>query len=146
MKEKPYNGGQWTKARFRSFIMSALRGASQKWGPKWECINEAFVGKGTNPKTGRPCKLHRCSSCGGTFPKGQMRADHINPVIDPATGFDSWDEVVGRMFVEKSGYQAVCVPCHKTKTGEERAVRERAKRKAAGNIAVRKRARRTKGL
>ena len=142
MKPKPYNDGQWTEARFRQFIVSALRGASQKWAPKWKAIDDAFVRKGKSLKTGRPCKLHRCCECGGLFPKGEMRADHIDPVVDPDIGFTTWDEFVERMFVEREGFQAICVGCHKIKSAEERKRRDHAKRKAAGNVAVRRRTRR----
>lgn len=46
--------------------------------------------------------------------------DHINPVIDPARGFVSWDEVVKRMFCEVDGYQILCSKCHKQKSTVER--------------------------
>lgn len=143
MKDKPHNGGQWTEARFRSFIMSALRHASNKWGPKWKSIESTYVGKGKNPKTGRACKLHRCALCGELFPKGEMRADHIEPVHDPAKGFESWDSTVSRMFVEVEGYQAICIECHKLKTDEERKVRQQAKKVARRDGPLRRRRRRS---
>ena len=40
-KTKPRNGGSWTEARFNSFIVSALRKATQRWGPKNVCIKKA---------------------------------------------------------------------------------------------------------
>jgi hypothetical protein len=39
----------------------------------------------------------------------------------------SWDSFIERLFVEKDGYQAICVTCHSTKTSEERLVRKAAK-------------------
>ena len=124
---KPYNGGQWTKSRFQSFIKSALRGASTRWNPKWRAIEEVFIGKFKNPKTGRMRKMYRCQQCKNTFPQNEMKADHIDPVIDPVKGFVSWDETIERMFVEKEGFQAVCDGCHKLKTKEERNIRTLAK-------------------
>lgn len=126
LPEKPYNGGKWTKARMRSFIMSALRRA--QWPAKYASIASAFVKAGVNPATGKPCKLHRCPECKELFPKGQMQADHITPVI-PVTGFDSWDEVIKRLYCELDGYRPVCKPCHKGKTLAENAER-RANKKA----------------
>jgi hypothetical protein len=120
---RPRNGGQWTEARFRSFIVSALRNATLRWGAKWKCIDLAFVRLGPNPRTGRMCKLHRCASCAQLFPKGDMRADHIAPVIDPEQGFVGWDSYIERMFCEAEGFQALCHPCHDRKTGSERAMR-----------------------
>lgn len=107
----------WTDARKRSFIVSALRSA--RWGPKYECIRKAYVADGTNPKTGRKCKLHRCSGCRQTFPKGQIQADHIEPVIGPE-GFQGWDTYIERMFCPAEGFQALCKACHGDKTLMER--------------------------
>ena len=120
--EKTRNGRRWTEARFNSFVKGALRSA--RWPPKYRCIQKAYVEDGINPKTGRRCKLHRCQGCGQTFPKNQIRADHIEPVV-PVTGFTNWDDVINRLFVEADGFQALCVECHKSKTKEENANRKR---------------------
>lgn len=122
--EKPYNGGEWTTARMRSFIMSALRRAM--WPVKYRAIRDSYVEDGTNPKTGRRCRLHRCSECGDLFPQNQMQADHIKPVV-PLEGFDNkvwleydWNELLQRLYCEADGLQAVCKSCHKEKSLEER--------------------------
>lgn len=118
---KPYNDGQWTEARKRSFIISALRRA--QWPPKYQAIKRVFVKDGNNPSTGRKCKLHKCENCGELFPAKDMQADHINPVI-PLTGIDSWDGVIDRLFCEIDGYQALCRFCHKAKSQAENAARK----------------------
>jgi hypothetical protein len=41
----------------------------------------------------------------------------------------SWDSFIERLFVEKDGYQALCVACHSVKTSKERLVRKAAKLK-----------------
>lgn len=117
-------GGRWTEARYRAHIINALRSASTRWAPKHDCINSAFVRQGPNPATGRMCKLHRCTKCRRLFPKNQMRADHVEPVVDPARGFTTWDDYIARMFVEQDGYQAICIVCHKGKTDTERKIRD----------------------
>jgi hypothetical protein len=73
-KPKPFNGGQWTVARKRSFIMSALRRA--QWPVKYSCLRSAFVRDGVNPKTGRKCKLHECEECHELFPAHTNRTSH----------------------------------------------------------------------
>lgn len=123
---KPHNGGQWTDARKRSFIMSALRRA--QWPPKYQAIKAAFVRDGINPATGRQCKLHKCEECGELFPAKDMQADHTQPVV-PVTGFDSWDGVIERLFCEKEGFTAMCRSCHKAKTQAENAERRESAKK-----------------
>jgi hypothetical protein len=114
------NNGNWTESKFHSFIKSALRAASSRWPPKFECINNAFVGKKTNQRTGREAKHYKCNCCWGEFPASEIQVDHISPVIDPFKGFVSWDDVVERMFCEADGYQVLCKECHKSKTQAER--------------------------
>jgi 5-methylcytosine-specific restriction endonuclease McrA len=114
--QKTRNAGQWTDARYHSFVMSALRRA--QWPPKYASIARAYVRDGVNPKTGKPCKLHRCPQCSQLYPKGQMQADHINPVV-PLSGFDSWDGVISRLYCEADNFQPICKSCHKIKSKQE---------------------------
>lgn len=124
------NGGQWTASRFKSFIVSLLRAGTMRWGPKHAAIKRAFVRNGPNPKTGRPCKLHRCESCQELFAQGDLRADHREPVVDPTIGFVSWDIFIDRMFCEADGYDALCDPCHAKKTARENLLRQQIKKDA----------------
>ena len=130
-KPRPYANGQWTEARMRSFVMSALRRA--QWPVKYAAIQKAYVKTGPNPVTGRMCKLHKCEGCGELFPQNQMAADHIEPVV-PIGGFDKkgflgydWDELIQRLYCELAGFQALCRDCHKVKTDEEKAARKKVK-------------------
>jgi hypothetical protein len=113
-----YNGGQWTQARFNSFIKSALRSASIKWPPRYTVLSEACVGSKINPKSGRMAKHYKCNQCKGDFPAKEVEVNHIFPVI-PVTGFTTWDDVVKRMFCEKDGLEVCCKPCHKIITKKE---------------------------
>lgn len=118
---KTRNSGNWTEARFKTFIKSALRSASRKWGPINECKKEARVSRG----------VYECSGCGQHVPAtvkvGMKRVknifvDHIEPITDPTVGFVSWDETIERMFCEKDNLQLLCGQCHDEKTMEERAM------------------------
>jgi hypothetical protein len=115
---KPYNSGQWTTARFHSFVKSALRSASQRWPPKYEVLNAAKRGKKINSKTGRLAEHYECNACHEQFPAKEVQVNHITPVI-PVSGFDSWDGVVERMFCEKDNLEVLCIPCHKSVTAQE---------------------------
>lgn len=114
--------------------MSALRKA--RWPEKYASLNRAYVKDGTNPQTGKKCKLHKCEECGSLNPKGQMQADHTEPVV-PVDG--QWgdttrflgynfNELLPRLFIESDGYGALCKPCHKAKTAEERKQRQQHKK------------------
>lgn len=66
---------------------------------------------------------YQCALCQGTFTSTKMRVDHKQPVVDPKKGWQSFDKFVERLFCEAEGLQAVCEPCHKIKTTEERKLR-----------------------
>jgi len=122
--EKTCNNGTWTDARLKSFIVSQLRSATSRWGPKQSCIRDARVRRG----------VYVCEGCGregpATLPppEGNKRriknivADHIHPIVDPAVGFTTYDSWIERCFVESEGYQALCHKCHTEKTAEERLI------------------------
>lgn len=111
--------GQWTEARYRSFIISLLRAGTMRWAPKHDAIKRAFVCVGTNPKTGHKCKLHRCEKCSQMFSQSDMVADHKNPVVDIEKGFESWDVYIARMYVESEEFDAICVDCHAKITAQQ---------------------------
>lgn len=125
------NGGEWTEARFNSFVKSALRAASRRWPPKYTCLSEACIGSQINLKSGRMAKHYRCNKCLQSFPGKDVQVDHINAIINPETGFTSWDDVVNNMFCEKDNLQVLCLTCHKNKTNAEKAI---AKERKNGSI------------
>jgi len=126
--DKTRCGGLWTEAKFNSFVKGLIRQGLLKWGPKHEAIKRAYIDDGINPKTGKKCMLHRCEVCNDCFAKGDMRADHLIPLV-PLTGFDSWSAVIERAFVEKEGFSVCCLDCHKIKTLEENRLRREHKKK-----------------
>jgi len=141
MVEKTRNNGTLTEAGFNSLITSALRKANQWWKPRQECLRKARVSKGQ----------YLCSCCNSIVPatiagvyktgkkKGQKKriknihADHRNPVVDPYTGFISWDVYIERMFIEE-GWDAICHSCHSIKSAGEASIRAERKRKQAEDM------------
>ena len=114
------NSGKWTEGRFNSFITSTLRSGMRRWPPKYECLADAKVGKKVNEKTGRLAEHYKCKACKGEFPAKSVQVDHKQPVVDPSTGFESWDVYIERMFCEKKNLQVLCKDCHAIKTKKER--------------------------
>lgn len=106
-----------------------------KWGPKNAVKSEARTRRG----------FYWCNGCGQEVPAtlppkpGNKKrinnavVDHIEPIIDPALGFTTWDDVINRMFCEKDGLQLLCHDCHskKTKAETEIAKQRRANEKAS---------------
>lgn len=115
---KTRNNGQWTEARYTSFVKSTLRSGSQRWPPKYTVLADAFTGSKINPKSGRLAKHYQCARCLQDFVAKDVQVNHKTPVV-PVSGFDSWDGVVERMFCEKEGLEVVCIPCHKVITKQE---------------------------
>lgn len=127
---KTRNSGQWTEARFRSFIRSQLRAATMRWGPISDCLKAARVGRG----------FYRCAGCEQQVPSTiksggrrvkNVHVDHIEPIVDPTVGFVSYDVLIERMFCEAPNLQVLCNDCHTIKTDAEKALakQRRAKQK-----------------
>jgi hypothetical protein len=120
--EKIYNSNTWTQARFNSFIKGGLRQISYRWPPKYLVKKAAWRSRGTYLCAGYRKRSHKVS-LSITEKKAKVNnvfVDHIDPVIDPEKGFESWDRVIERMFCETEGLQVLCRACHKEKTSDER--------------------------
>ena len=124
MVAKPYNNGEWSEARFKSFIKGGLRALTRKWGPKNAVRKAAWRARGVYLCAGHERRAHRVPL---SLPKQQGKGrtnnlfvDHIDPIIDPAVGFTTWDNVIERMFCEAKNLQVLCKECHDTKTKQER--------------------------
>ena len=127
MSNRKYNDGEWTEARFRAFVISALRAHMKRFPPKWKALKAAMVGKKVNKRSGRLAEHYLCASCGGFFVARDVQVDHIDPVVSPEEGFQDWWTYMNRLYCEAENLQVLCKPCHKDKTNAER--KERAKKK-----------------
>jgi len=125
MNNRKYNDGEWTEARFRAFIISALRAYMKRFPPKWKALKDAAIGKRVNKRSGRLAEHYLCAGCGEFFIARDVQVDHIEPVVDPATGFEDWWTYMNRLYCEADNLQVLCKPCHKVKTAEERKERKK---------------------
>lgn len=132
--DKPHNNGQWSKARFNSFIKSTLRRATVRWGPIQTVKKKARVKRGwyfcAGCKTKVPSSLPPDKKGGKRIPN--VFVDHINPIIDPSMGFVNWDIVISRMFCEEDGLQLLCKACHDKKTNDEKELAKKRRRYERG--------------
>ena len=125
MKNRKYNDGEWTEARFRAFIISALRAYMKRFPPKWKALKSATVGRLINKRSGRLAEHYRCASCDSFFVARDVQVDHIEPVVSPQEGFQDWWTYINRLYCEADNLQVLCKPCHKQKTAEERKERKK---------------------
>lgn len=69
-----------------------------------------------------------CAGC--QKPHKEVQVDHVVPVGPApkgrnATGGETWDALIDRLFCPATGLQALCVPCHNRKTHADRRSGER---------------------
>jgi hypothetical protein len=123
---------------FQQWLIWTLRRASYRWPPRNEAIARATVTKeeflrnpGVDPDTvsKRITKFFHCVRCVKSYPRKLGDLDHVVPIINPQTGFTSWDDVIPRLFCQAEGLQLICKGCHKEKTINEGTVRTKYRRK-----------------
>lgn len=95
-----------------------------RWDPERKAVLEA-----SHQKAGSLLN-RQCEKCKKNFPKRKVVADHIDPVINPRTGFVDWNTLYLRLFVPRTGLQALCTVCHRIKSNLENRIR-RATREGA---------------
>lgn len=111
---KPRNSGQWTEARFNSFIKSLLRKGTMRWGPVNQTKKAAWVERGK----------YLCAGCNQVVPltvdkKKNVFVDHKSSATDSVEGFTSWDDFIEGLFCEVDNLQVLCKNCHDIKSKEE---------------------------
>lgn len=106
-RSKPINLQHW--------LVQKIRRISYQFPSRKEAIKKARVARGQ----------YKCAQCGGIFKHGEFQLDHVDPVIDPHTGFTNWDDFINRMFCDVDGWQILCKEtCHKYKTQRENEIRK----------------------
>lgn len=119
------NGGNWTEARWRTFVRSALRAAFRKWPPKFTVLKNAATERRINSASGKLAMHYKCAQCNGEFPAKGVQVDHVKPIVHVKTGFKDWDTFINKLFCEAHNLQVLCKACHSVKTKKERKARGR---------------------
>lgn len=70
----------------------------------------------------KPRVEYLCSSCGEWHMGKNIQVDHIEPVVDPEVGFQSWDVFISRLFCDVDNLAVLCKTCHEKKTNEEKSI------------------------
>lgn len=117
-------GERWTESRFKSFITSLIRSGTRRWAPISDVLKKARVRRGVYLCAGYGIEPHEVPASIPN-PKGGKRiknavVDHIDPVVDPKKGFESWDTFIERLYCEEDNLQVLCHDCHTRKSNDER--------------------------
>lgn len=107
--------------KLKSFLIPILRRGTYRWKERTAALKAARKDRG----------IYECALCKGLFKQKETVLDHINPVVDPKTGFTNWDDYINKMFCDADGYQVICKSCNEAKTTLENELRKmyRAQRK-----------------
>lgn len=91
---------------FQGWVINQLRRLSLKWPPRSKVKTDARLRRG----------IYKCALCLKETRAKDIFLDHIEPVVDPKTGFVDYNTYIARLFVPKEGFQAICRECHDKKT------------------------------
>jgi hypothetical protein len=114
---KPFNSGRWSRARFFSFIRSALRLASRKWPPRIDAKVAARRHIKVPGRSKRQKWEYQCSCCLGWYADKEVEVDHIVPAGRLAS-YDDLPGFVERLFCEADRLRVLCRRCHAERSQE----------------------------
>lgn len=115
---KKARGGQ----NLNTFVKGLLRRGTFHWRARTEAMTNARVERGR----------YKCAHCEELFGPKEVDLDHRFPVVDPKTGWVSWDDYIARLFCPADQFDVLCKQCHSNKTILEDTMREHYKTKAEG--------------
>lgn len=98
--------------KLKAYIIAHLRRIGYRNIHRSKAFGEAHIGRAQ----------WRCKKCEKVFSSSKdLHGDHLECVIDPNTGFTTWDDYINRLFLGE--IQAICIVCHKIKSEEENVIR-----------------------
>jgi hypothetical protein len=119
------------KTDLKKWLLPKLRNIARMWPEKNKARAKASrrvpIGKFKNGKT-EYRTMFECAGCGECYVREETAADHIDPVVDPATGFIDWNTYINRLFCDVLNYQILCKSCHLSKSTVENEERREVKK------------------
>lgn len=100
--------------RKKQFVINILRRATYKWPERWIAEKRSKLERNT----------YYCEDCGVISGKSGTQIDHHIPVVDPNTGFTTFDDYIERMFCDASNLRRLCISCHEAKSAREIVIRK----------------------
>jgi hypothetical protein len=106
--ETPWEDNNWTKARYFSFIRSALRSATMKYPAKQKYL-ESMCRKA--PVGSRAKKLVNCEECDLVMAKSHAHVDHIIP-CGALKNFSDIERFASTLFCGVGNFAVLCKMCN----------------------------------
>ena len=108
----------------RNLLKGAIRRVFSRSDLRKEALQKSII-QHSDPDRKRVTKWSKCPICGQPTPTYLMEVDHLKPVVPIGKNLEdmTWDELVNNIWCEASNLMAVCKPCHKIKSGQERKLR-----------------------
>ena len=106
--ETPWEDNNWTKARYFSFIRSALRSATMKYPAKQKYL-ESKCRKA--PVGSRAKKVVNCEECNREMAKSHAHVDHIIP-CGSLKDFSDVERFVKTLFCGVENFEVLCKECN----------------------------------
>lgn len=118
-------GGEWTEARYWTFIRTTLRSGARRYPP---IVRQALgaARERYRPQPGEsPTRrkwVYRCAICDQLKFRDQVEVDHIEP-CGSCRSYEEVGEFARRMFCEPDGLRILCKSCHQEVTDDQRRLR-----------------------
>lgn len=111
----------------RNLIKGALRRVFSRSELRRQAQDAALLKDYHDPSRKRVTRWGKCSSCQKLEPLYLLVVDHKEPVVPIDSSLDEmdWNTVVDRLWCDEKNLQAICKPCHHSKSALE--TKERAK-------------------
>ena len=106
--DEPWVDNGWTKARYFSFIRSALRGATMKYPAKQKYLEQKSY---KAPKGSRAKKLVDCEECSKSMAKSNAHVDHII-ACGSLQDFSDIERFVSTLFCGLGNFRVLCKECN----------------------------------
>lgn len=114
----------------QNLIKGALRRVFSRSELRRQAIEKSLVKDYQDPSRKRVTRWGKCASCGKLEPAYLLEIDHVEPLVPLGQSLEDmdWNTVVDRLWCDERNLQALCDPCHNTKSGSERKERARLKK------------------
>jgi len=80
-------------------------------------------------KNGNPKYITKfeCNGCKNLFNREETEMNHVDPVVKES-GFEDWNNHMDRLFCGSTGYECLCINCHKSETKKQNILRRMIKK------------------